>query len=134
MSDQPEVTEIRTESDALIAAVRTSTLNESVVNDFQHTLLMAASATPRVPIILDLSDVEFAPSVALGALVKLTKTLKLEGRRLLLVGIRPRLRGVITVTQLHKLLEIGESVNDALALIRGTPRAGGTRRANPERK
>lgn len=134
MSDQPEVTEIRTESDALIAAVRTSTLNESVVNDFQHTLLMAASATPRVPIILDLSDVEFAPSVALGALVKLTKTLKLEGRRLLLVGIRPRLRGVITVTQLHKLLEIGESVSDALALIRGTPRAGGTRRANPERR
>lgn len=134
MSDQPDVTEIKIESDALIAAVRTGTLNESVVNDFQHSLLMAASATPRVPIIVDLSDVEFAPSVALGALVKLTKTLKLEGRRLLLVGIRPRLRGVITVTQLHKLLEIRESVADALALIRGKERAPGGRRAAPDRR
>ena len=40
-------------------------------------LLTAAAVTPSVPIVLDLSTVKFAPSVALGALVQLTKSLAL---------------------------------------------------------
>ncbi len=68
-----------------------------------------------MPIVLDMSRVKFAPSVALGSLVHLSKSFRLEGRRVALIGVDQRVRGTIQVTQLHKVLEIHDTIAQLLA-------------------
>src|SRR5262245_44080638 len=75
----------------------------------------AADAQPKFPVILDLKKVEFIPSAVLGALVRLSQRLKIEGRRLVLVHVDRRVRGTLSVTRLEKVLEVRETLDDALA-------------------
>lgn len=111
MSDGKLLT-LETRDKALIATVQVHALDEVATTGVQDALLRAAGSIPAI--VLDLTKVDFAPSIALGALVKLTKTLKLDGHRLILVGVQQRVRGAIAVTRLDKLLEIHPTVADAL--------------------
>jgi len=77
----------------------------------------AAAARTGVPIVLDLGRVKFAPSVALGALVRMSKGFTLDGRRLVLIGIDDRVLDAIHVTQLHTVLEIRNTLDEVTAAM-----------------
>ena len=55
-------------------------------------------------LVLDLSRVEFVPSLALGLLVKIHKSLVQAGKKCVLVGVRPQVQESMSVTGLTKLL------------------------------
>ena len=76
--------------------------------------MTAAVDVPSKPIVLDMSAVKFAPSVALGALVKLAKSFGLDGRRLAIIGVDSRIRRTIRITRLHEVLEIHDSLERVL--------------------
>ena len=109
MSDEA-VTEIQPHEKVLLIVVRKRSLTDEATRELVDDVLTAATERRGVPIVLDLSQVRFAPSVALGSLVQLSKSLTIDGRRLALVGVHQRLMGAIRVTQLHTVLDIHDTV------------------------
>mgnify|MGYP001175074055 CR=1 FL=1 len=95
-------------------------LDEQSTQELVDAVYVAAGQQARVPIVLDMSRVKFAPSVALGSLVHLSKSFQLDGRRVALVSVDQRIRGTIHVTQLNKVLDIRETLED---FIRSLPKS-----------
>jgi anti-sigma B factor antagonist len=93
-------------------------LTVTALRDDVNTSL--AGVTAGLPVVIDLSKVEFAPSVALGTLVNLAQDLKWSGRRMLLCGLTRQVRGTIAVTRLDKVFEVHLTLADALAALGAT--------------
>ncbi len=108
------VTEIQPHERALLILVKKAALDEAATRELADDVLTAAAQRPGVPIVLDLSRVRFAPSVALGVLVQLSRSFKLDGRRIALIGVEERVLGAIRITQLHRALEIGDTLEQVV--------------------
>lgn len=68
-------------------------------------------------VVLDLKNVEFASSPAIGLLVTLRLKAARTQRRLLLAGLRENLAGVLEIMQMAQLFEIHPTVDDALVAV-----------------
>jgi len=68
----------------------------------------------RKKVLLDLSEVSFMSSAALGKLVTLYKKLHSNGSDLKLCGIRPEVVDVFAVTRLDRLFDIRANESDGL--------------------
>lgn len=108
------VTTIQPHEQVLLIAVEKRSLDELTTSRLEDEVLTAAAARPGVPLVLDMARVRFAPSVALGSLVRLTRSLKLEKRRIALIRIAPQVLDTIRVTQLHQVLEIHDNLEQVL--------------------
>ena len=114
MSDEA-VIEIQPHEQVLLIVVQRRNLDEQSTRELVDGVLTAAGRIPSLPIVLDFSKVRFAPSVALGALVRLSSSFKLDRRRIAMIGINQRLRETIRVTRLHTVLEIHDSLEQVTA-------------------
>ena len=112
--DQNANATIQPHDDALIVVVQSKTLDEHSTRELVDFVLSEAATRTGVPIILDLAKVRFAPSVALGALVQMSKSFSFEKRRIALVNVHSRITDTIRVTQLHRILEMHHNVEDVL--------------------
>jgi len=109
-----EVTEIRQHEQVLLIAVLKRSLDDDSSRKMADDVLTAVAARPNVPIVLDLSKVQFAPSVTLGSLVQLSKSLKLDGHRIALIGVNKRTLEAIRVTRLHTVLEMHDTLEQVI--------------------
>ena len=106
----PDVTEIQQDERALVLVVRKRSLDEESTQQLVDDVLSAATGAATRPIVLDMSSVRFAPSVALGSLVQLSKGFTLDGRRFALIGVHERVMDTIRVTRLEAILEIHDTL------------------------
>jgi len=111
------VTRIEPHEKVLLIHVERRFLDETSSRALSDEVLTAMAERPGTAVVLDLSRLRFVPSAALGALVGLSKSLKLDGGRLGLIGIDPRVMEVIRVTQLHRVLEIHKTLEQVLAAL-----------------
>jgi anti-sigma B factor antagonist len=86
------------------------------VRELESSLERAASERTGA-VVLDLSDLEYLDSTAVGVLVGALHRLKSEGRDLLLVNPRERIAGLLRVANLDSLFEIYPSVDEALRAL-----------------
>ena len=114
MSEQQSVS-IESRDRALLAVVNLTSLDEDHTRRMQEEVARAAAAARHLPVVLDLSRVEFVPSLSLGALVTLLQECRQHNQRFVLAGMQPPVRESLAITRLDKLFEICESVDDALA-------------------
>ncbi len=112
--DQPACPTVQPHDDALIIEIQSKTLDEPATRELVDFVLEEAGTRPRVPIVLDMAKVRFAPSVALGALVKMSKSFSFEKRRIALINVHKRITDTIRVTQLHRILELHLRLDDVL--------------------
>jgi anti-sigma B factor antagonist len=118
MPDEQAVA-IQPNEQVIWAVIQPSRLDERTAEQMQSDVLAAATKRPKIPVVLDLANIEFLPSLALGALVSMNRNLKSEGHRFMLVGIQPMVRGVFSLTRMDKLFEIHPSVDEALEHLHG---------------
>ena len=109
------VTKVKPHDLVLLIEVCTRTLNDISTRVLVDEVYTAAGQYPKKPIVLDLGRVRFAPSVALGSLVQLSKSFQIDGRRVVLVRVDQRLRDSIRVTRLDKILEIHGTIEDFIS-------------------
>ena len=64
--------------------------------------------------VLDLSQVEFIPSLALGAMVEVHHIYRKAGQRLILVGVVPKALEVMKLSGLDHLFDIYDDVQSAM--------------------
>ena len=117
MSEQP-VTTIELQDEIVLARIEHAEMDEVRTQAMLAEVLAAAEGARNLPVVLDMSKVEFFPSISLGAVVTLLKKLKAEGQKFVLVGLRPPVRESLAITRLDKLFEIYDSCTDALACLR----------------
>lgn len=98
--------------------VQVNRLDEELTAEMQAAVIDAAAQDRTRPVVLDLSRLEFMPSLSLGAIVRAYGDCKKHGQRLILVGPQPSVRSALAVTRLDKLFEIHDTVDEALARIR----------------
>jgi anti-sigma B factor antagonist len=122
MPDTPAVS-IEPLEKIICAVVHRSELNDSTLDELQRELSAAAAQRPHLSVALDLTQVKYVPSMALGMLVMLMRHLKTTQQRLILVGLQPEVRTVLAITRLDKLFEIHPNLEAALSHHRGTPGA-----------
>ena len=116
MTNQPTVT-IEPRDDVIYALVNQARLDDSAVDRLHGEVLSAAAQKPNVPVVVDLSHVNYMPSMALGTLVMLMRHLKNSERRFVLIGLQHEVRTVLAITRLDKLFEIQTDLEAALKRI-----------------
>lgn len=99
------------------ALVKPRRLETATAADLDQEVTQAAMAAPNLPIVLDFSNVKFAPSVALGALVNLFKAMKMANRRAFLVGVNHQIRGALSVTRIDTLIDIRDNLAHVLKTL-----------------
>ncbi|UCD27816.1 MAG: anti-sigma factor antagonist [Planctomycetota bacterium] len=117
MSDE-KIVIIEPQEDVILAVVDCVRMEEEHTQMMQEEVSAAAEQSRQLPVVLDLSKVEFVPSLSLGALVNLLREFKQHNQRFILAGLHPDVRGTLAVTRLDKLFEITNSVDEALAQVR----------------
>lgn len=120
MSNQTSVA-IERRDDFILAAVNTSEIDEQSSRALLDTVASSAAESGSLPMVLDLSKVDFLPSASLGVLVKLQNESRQGGLRFMIVGLQPQVREVMTLTQLDKLFDIHASVDAARARLSTPP-------------
>jgi anti-anti-sigma factor len=105
MSTDPVIA-IKPHEQVVWAVIQCEELNEDTTARMQDELFAAADREPRHPVVLDLSNVSFIPSLGLGGLLNLVQYLAHEGHRFLLIGLKPQIRTTLAVTKLDQLFEI----------------------------
>jgi anti-sigma B factor antagonist len=94
------------------------------VRDFESSLEHAAATESRA-VILDLTDLDYLDSTAVGVLVGALHRMKSENRELVLVNPRERIASLLHVARLDSLFQIFGSVPEAeAALERGEGDSG----------
>jgi anti-sigma B factor antagonist len=86
------------------------------VRELESSLERAASERTGA-VVLDLTDLEYMDSTAVGVLVGALHRLKGEGRELLLVKPRERIAALLHVANLDSLFEIYATVDEARAAL-----------------
>ena len=102
----------------LLARPLCAELDEQHTSDMQKKVQEAAEQAPGLPVVLDMSEVHFLPSLSIGALVSLMRNLKQRQRRFMLVGLQPEVRQTLATCRLDKIFEIYDTVETATQKIR----------------
>jgi anti-sigma B factor antagonist len=110
---------IQPHTEAVSAVICQPRLDDTIIEQMQEQVSTAATQRPGMPVILDMAKVEYVPSLGLGALVGLSRRLRQDGHRFLIVGLQHEVRTLFAITRLDKLFEIRSSVDDALSHLRG---------------
>lgn len=71
----------------------------------------------RVNIILDLSQVNYMDSTALGVLISLQRSCRMNGGALVLCGLESNLKRIFKMTSLDSVFLIRETVEESLKLF-----------------
>jgi anti-sigma B factor antagonist len=125
MSEKQRVI-IQPHAEAIIGVICEPRFDDIIVDQMQAEISVAAAKRSAAPVILDMSKVDYVPSIGLGALVGLSRRLRQDGHRFLLAGLQAQVRTLFTITRLDKLFEIRSNVDDALAHLKAGDPAGGS--------
>lgn len=102
----------------VLAEVQYAEMDEDLTREMQEELLAAAAGARHLSVVLDLSKVEFLPSVSIGALVSLLTEFKQAGQRFVLAGLQPRIREVLATARLDDVFEVCDDLDGALEQVR----------------
>jgi len=96
-----------------VLSVQTETLDSSNVAKFKTSLVPHLTRGARL--ILDLSEVEFMDSSALGALLTTMRSLESTGGAIRLVSLTPPVRTLFGLVRLHRVFDIMNNPIEAAA-------------------
>jgi anti-anti-sigma factor len=104
---------------AVVVRVLPSTLGKGEVDGVCAGVDQARVTAPELPYVIDMANVRFLGSLAIGVLVGLNKEFVNRRQRLIFVNLERNLHDAIKVTHLHKVLEILPDVAAALRSVEG---------------
>ncbi len=97
----------------------TGEIDMSNAMDFKEDMRNNFVQEGKVNIILDLSQVNYMDSTALGVLISLQRSCRMNGGALVLCGLESNLRRIFKMTSLDSIFSIRENVQEALKVFLG---------------
>jgi anti-anti-sigma factor len=101
----------------VILRVQAKSLDEEHVKKLQTEVRAAGAQAGGLPVLIDLSLVRLLPSLTLGALVRMHSESRARQQRLVLCGMQPMVRQVMSITKLDRLLEVQDDLDAALKAV-----------------
>ena len=101
----------------VLAVVECERMDDDNTHVIEAEVSAVAAQADQLPVVLDLSKLEFMPSLSLGTLVNLQRECKKRKQRFILTGLHGAVRSSFAITRLDKLFDICDSVDDALRLV-----------------
>ena len=119
----PSVVTVETRQNVILGVVLCARMDDEEARAVKQAIYAVASKAGDLPVVLDISRVEFLPSISLGALLNLSRQFKINDQRFILAGPRRDIRSVLAVTRLDKLFEISDDAEAAIAQLKLKPPA-----------
>ena len=113
MSEQ-SILQIQENENAVVVTIQCSEFDHDTTARFRAEIDGVVTPTSTLPILLDLSNVTFMPSITIGALIELANRCKSQQRRLALVGVTPNVQDVFKISALSNFFEIHDRVEDVV--------------------
>ncbi len=113
MSEQ-SILQIQENENAVVVTIQCSEFDHDTTTRLRAEIDGVVAPTSTLPILLDLSNVTFMPSIAIGALIELANRCKSQQRRLALVCVTPSVQDVFEISALNKFFEIHDRVEDVV--------------------
>ncbi len=113
MSEQ-SVLQIQENENAVVATIQCSEFDHETTAQLRTEIAGVVAPTSTLPVLLDLSNVTFMPSMTLGALIEFANRCKSHQRRLVLVGVTASVKEVFTISALNNFFEIRDCVEDVV--------------------
>jgi anti-anti-sigma factor len=79
----------------------------------------AILSAPALPFILDVANVGFMGSMAMGRLIILSQKFRARSQRLIIVSVQSNVRGTFQVAHMHRVIEILPDLPSALQTLGG---------------
>ncbi len=111
---EPPVLQIQENENAIVATIQCSEFDHDTTTRLRAEFDGIVAPTSTLPVVLDLSNVTFMPSMALGALIELANRCKSQQRRLILVGLTATVQEVLTMSALGSFFETRDCVEDVV--------------------
>src|SRR5437773_6690255 len=106
---------------AVVVHVLARDLGKSEVDALCGDVDKAQAAAPAsLPFILDMANVRFAGSLAMGVLVGLSQEFHARGQQLIFVGFQSNVYEAINMLRMNRIIEIMPDVNAAMQSIAGS--------------
>ena len=113
MSEQ-SVLQIQENENAVVATIQCSEFDHDTTAQLRAEIDGVIAPTSSLPILLDLSNVTFMPSMTLGVLIEISNRCKSQQRRLILVGVIPTVQNVFKICKLGSFFEVRDCVEDVV--------------------
>ena len=104
-------------SHAVVIHILARELRKSEVDMLCAGVDEARATAPSLPFILDMANVDFAGSLALGVLVGLNQEFRNRGQRLIFAALQPNMRQAVDIARINRIVEIVQDVPTALHSI-----------------
>ncbi len=111
---EQSVLQIQENENAVVATIQCSEFDHDTTTQLRAEIDGVVAPTSTLPVVLDLSNVTFMPSMTLGALIELANRCKSQQRRLVLVGVTSTVQDVFKLCKLNIFFEIRDCVEDAV--------------------
>jgi anti-sigma B factor antagonist len=105
---------VESSADTTIVRVKTAKLTYPVLSAFFDEVRAILEDGPR-NLVLDLEAVSYIDSATIGCLVEIHRLVADLGGALRLSGLRPRVRGMLSMTGVDRFLEVYDDEAEALA-------------------
>ncbi|HTL29413.1 MAG TPA: STAS domain-containing protein [Tepidisphaeraceae bacterium] len=115
MAEESKAPRVWTEKvgEFLVVRLKTKVLEDRDLNQVTDFIAPASPAAGVKAVVLDLSHVQFMPSLALGVLMKWNDACKRREQELRVAAITPQVRDVMRITRLDRVLHLHDTVDDA---------------------
>ncbi len=113
MAEQ-SVLQIQENENAVVATIQCSEFDHDTTSQLRAEIDGVVAPTSTLPVLLDLSNVTFMPSMTLGVLIEIANRCKSQQRRLILVGVTPTVQDVFKLCNLGSFFEIHDCVEDVV--------------------
>jgi len=108
------VLRIQGDSRATIATILCEEFDFQLTNQFRTEVGTATGGDATTPLILDLTNVGYMPSLTLGALVEIRNRFAREKRAFTLVGMQPAIVKLMQASGMLSLFDIRNNIADAM--------------------
>lgn len=112
--NEQSVLQIQSDSRATVATVLCREFDYERTGQFKTELAGAAGNDAKLPLILDITNVGYMPSLTLGTLVELRNRSSREQRPLMLVGLQPPIVELMQKSGILSLFDVRTNVADAM--------------------
>ena len=112
---KPNVQVDYTDHATVVTFIDRKILEEQDIRGLQESLNSVLDQMDDIRLVLDFCNVEFLSSAVLGLLIRLSKRIQERNGKLTLCSISPKIYEVFKITQLTKVFDISDDVENALA-------------------
>jgi anti-anti-sigma factor len=92
-------------------------LGKAEIDDLCSEIDRAQAAAPSLPFIIDMKNVGFAGSLAMGTLIGLNQEFRTRGQRLIFVSLQAAVEQALHVMRINRIIEIMPDTPAALQSI-----------------